>query len=838
MRKKFGLFFLSVVLGAGAFAGKTSFAEEQEQQPEATEAQQEETSGSSADGGIGRSTARIVMDENGGFIDYVNSVSNPDKKGQQNDDPDINEASYPSKYTIANRSGIRNQGSYGVCWSFAANTCMETSYLKQDMGSSINYSEYQLLYSIFHGTNDTYATSIDWYDQGGYNYMPIGAVAMNRGMAKESAYPFDPGKSMTTADREQSVNHISACILPDSFPYDYSQYGGSDWMAVVDNIKKYLYKDNAVGISFNADDNNFDESTNSFCSTWYSGYYKPSSNHAVTIVGWDDNKVTGYSKKGAFLIQNSWGNYNDEGGHTWVSYYDASLSSPCVYVLNTDTNLKKDAKVFSYTEAGWEGAYLFWTDPSFQGANVYKASNTVHLNKAGFYAPCGVKYRVEIIADMTNVKNPSTGKVVNVTTGSVSTAGYYRVNLSDMVVIPSGQYFAVKLQLHDGDGNYYIMYEGGNSYNNGTLDRYTSCAAGQSFTYYNNKWNDVTNELVGIDMANDYKNACIYVYGNENCPEVKLVKAKKATLYSAGHIKYYVCNGKYYTDANCTKQVSFSATRRYLFKKSHVGVAKYNGKAYYVKNGVVDKTYTGFALSNGKAYKFKKGLVDTSYSKILKYKGKIIYMKNGEQQISFNGLKRYKGKLCYFKKGTFDNTKTGFVKLSGNYYYVKNGIVGNFNGFRYGTCKGVTGWWYCEGAKAAITKTDIVSGTVGGKSGWWYFKNGQVQFVDTVAKNSNGWWCVQGGKVNFSFNGLAKNDSGWWYCKSGKVDFNFTGLASNSSGWWYCKGGKIDFSFEGIASNSAGRWYCKGGKVQFDFTGYKYIEGYGYYYIEGGKVQY
>lgn len=743
MKKKIALLFLSVLLSVGLFAGYTVYAADQ-QNVGLTGKAEDEKNKDEGDG-LKISDAHMITNEDGTYVDMIMAADNPDILSRSSG-ISLSYATYPRKYTISKRSGVRNQGNYGVCWSYAANTCMETNYLKKGYGTSVDFSEYQLLYSVFHGNDDSYRSTGTWYDEGGNVYMAASALAMNRGLASQSAYPFDPSKKMTAADRDKGIGRIEKVMMLKSFPTDYKYYGGSLWFDVISRIKLYVSKGNAVQVSYNASDPYYDSATNSYYMGWDEGTYKPGSNHAVTIVGWDDNKVTKAGKKGAFLIQNSWGNYHTNNGLTWISYYNASLTTPAVFVLG-DNDVNKDAKVFSYTEAGWEGQYVATMDSTFKGANIFKTDAKINLNKVGLYAYTGNKYKVEVITGITGANNLDHGKVAAKVTGTATESGYYRLNLSSAVPINAGEKFAVVVTQWDDSGYYYILYEGKTYSSSSTITRETKVGAGQSFTHLYGSWLDNSVNSQYIALADNQKNVCVYAYGEEDYSDVKTVNAKAATLYKAGNIKYYIRNGKYYKDAKCTKQITLASTKTYLFDKSTVGIALYEGKAYYVKNGVVDTSFSGFKSLDGKCYRIKAGLTDTSYSKIAKVGStNIIYFKEGEQQTGFKGLKNYDGSLHYFKEGKFYNKMTGFVKLNGTYFYVKNGIVTSFTGFREGTVAGKAGWWYCSSAKAVTTKTGIVKGTVNGTNAKWYVKNGMVQlsFTGTIKIDGKSYRIVKG----------------------------------------------------------------------------------------------
>ena len=379
------------------------------------------------------------VDENGERIEF-NLI--PDEM-----DREYNAATIPSSYNLnalGKVSSVRDQGSTQSCWAHAALAAAESSIIMKGLsGRTIDLSESHLVW-FSRGQNTSASDPLygdpavvpNCYDLGGSDPVALGALSSWMGAAAQSSYPdIESRPAIAESKRYDSIYHLRSSVT----------FAPSDRTA----IKGYLMENGAMTLSYHADDDkttvNHYKTTSSYTSFYQNEETKP--NHAVTIVGWDDN----FSKSnfvvtppgnGAWLIKNSWGTSFGMNGYFYLSYYDPSIRDIYSYEMEKTGNYSKvyQHSMVPYSRISPNSGYI-------TGANVFTASGSDPLAAVSFYtSEASVPYTIYIYSGVSST-NPMSGKLLLTQTGTATYAGYHTVDLSKTVSIPSGTKFSICVAL-------------------------------------------------------------------------------------------------------------------------------------------------------------------------------------------------------------------------------------------------------------------------------------------------------------------------------------------------------------------------------------------------------
>lgn len=368
------------------------------------------------------------------------------------------ETAVPASYVSPYITSVKNQNPYGTCWAFAFIGASEASIYKQGLGTAdTDLSEWQLAYFMSHTVADPMGgTAGDSFtaEAGGTSYLKSGGnqelatrrVANWQGLTEEARAPY------TTVLKNPNAT------LPDTVAYGQDAYHleNSYWVSMKDRtiVKQLIQEYGACGSSY--------YSANEYYSTGMQNSletsepvavycpHKNDTNHAITIIGWDDT----YSREnfgehkpdadGAWYCKNSWGSNWSKDGYFWISYEDIPLLNSNAYFYeygctdNYDHNYQYDGGVVNYEyRSSWGYRYQ---------ANRYVTTSSQSLKAVGFYTADALYQCMILIYKNCTADNPSSGTLMLTQKADQTYAGFHTVVLDKPIILGKGESFSVVIK--------------------------------------------------------------------------------------------------------------------------------------------------------------------------------------------------------------------------------------------------------------------------------------------------------------------------------------------------------------------------------------------------------
>lgn len=369
---------------------------------------------------------------------------------------------------------VRNQGSCGSCWAFATYGSLESCLLP---GQVLDFSENHL--KNRHG--------LDWTCcNGGNHFISTAYLARRIGPVLETSDPYNAGSCASAAGLpvERYVQQVD--FIPDrSGPLDNEA------------IKQAVMTQGAIYTSMYWSSSCYNAANRAY----YYGSGSASSNHAVCIVGWDDN----YDKSrfpttppgnGAFIIRNSWGSGWGEGGYFYISYYDSNTGKSNA-VFGSAGPVAAWDRIYQYDPLGWVSSLGFGSQTGWF-ANVFTAASAGSLVAASFYtASPSSTYEMRVYLNPNNGPVRASGPVLT-TSGTIPGYGYRTIALPSPVQLSAGQKFSVVVKLTTPGYTYPIPFEY-------PYSGYSSAAtsnAGESYVSSNgSSWSDIRSYYANANVC-------------------------------------------------------------------------------------------------------------------------------------------------------------------------------------------------------------------------------------------------------------------------------------------------------------------------------------------------
>lgn len=354
------------------------------------------------------------------------------------------ESSFPEYYSskdLGYTSGVDNQQSSDTCWAFTHNELIEINLAKK-YGIKYDFSEQAMKFETSNITNPLYGYMRN--PNGAGNEFFSTAYLARTGSVLERDEPFSLSEERTA--KENSLARFGRLVSVPMYEFgvNYTNIYNSD---AINTIKSLVMKYGAAGSSLFYDQGNTYQQPERI--NYYYNGIESTANHAVTIVGWDDNYSASNFKKtpagnGAFIVKNSWGLYhnNNTSDYVYVSYYDKHITNQ---IFATEYEIENNLydNIYQYDPLGMsrmlavqQSSAVFVTRFVADRADETVTAVSTYITQPDL----SLKIMISTSGDFRNRDNYKT-----VYEGTFDTSGYYVLPITPTKLSGNEYYIAVEL---------------------------------------------------------------------------------------------------------------------------------------------------------------------------------------------------------------------------------------------------------------------------------------------------------------------------------------------------------------------------------------------------------